>query len=858
MPALLRSREHPAGSLLPMDAKCCQLLPSVCTVLADPGHPVADDTCLEKLLDWFKALASPGPSLLVLEENPCLIELILTVLKQGEPNPVLLSFVLRLTGILAASESSFQHLQQQEVVFGAFGEAGPLGSPLWEDMTIRSGWVQGVYIMLQHYSAFQFLCNSGALDVIFALQGDPSLFIAAGANRLLARVLIFSVESEPSRLLSSKDCDWPACAQMMVARVEDALKSRSSSRVQHSLKLLTTLFEHNQDAWTEILWSRVAETVGALLTEEPVQAGHLLVDLFLSMARSPAFSCHECSLWKLVALALKNISLVQVGPLARGLLKLETCPQAVKAQSLTVLLQPMGCILRASSHRFEFPGELLSHHIASLTPDASSVESLLSTRSSCASLLCQTMAHLEEIQELACLAVEFPHKSLLCSVVTLLQFCAGLAVPSSSFGATVGNILIGCFRVQRAALSLLGALSRWAASVHGKEMLHVFDVLLAYLRSPESRPVILKKALQGILKWLLSALDPSVSLADFQQHRQFLRDTVQVLQKHMCSPSWEVRDSALEFLSLAMKHLRGQDWFWQELLSSEVPMLLEGLLDDAESYVRASAVKTLGHFSLIAHTGSEIPVSKNNGSAKEVSVGARFLEILSSDSEGFPRRAVISVFIDWLKEGHPEVLAVPEEFVSQALQAVDGDLDWEVKISALELVDIFIAQTFRRFGLQESSTSAGSFLARLPVHLPDLLQIFCQTKMFAFLFRALQDCDRPVALKACEVLLALKSNICKDKCLEQQKSSPLGDAAQLKEGPTGTPSSLLSLPVGEAAEKSCKDPERLQLILESMDLERLQRTLDVSSDYLERSPQSLLQDILSAAGNAEENKADCY
>lgn len=48
------------NSLLPMDAKCSQLLPAVCAVLADPGHPVADDTCLEKLLDWFKALASAG------------------------------------------------------------------------------------------------------------------------------------------------------------------------------------------------------------------------------------------------------------------------------------------------------------------------------------------------------------------------------------------------------------------------------------------------------------------------------------------------------------------------------------------------------------------------------------------------------------------------------------------------------------------------------------------------------------------------------------------------------------------------------------------------------------------------------
>ncbi|XP_039216511.1 BRCA1-associated ATM activator 1 isoform X2 [Crotalus tigris] len=828
-----------------MDAKCSQLLPSVCAVLADPGHPVADDTCLEKLLDWFKALASAGPSLLVLKENPCLIEFILAVLRQGEPNPVLLAFVLRLTGILAASESSFQRLQQQEVVFGAFGEAGPLGSPLWENMTIRSGWVQGAFIMLQHYSAFQFLCNSGALDVIFTLQGDPSLFIAAGANRLLARLLIFSVESEPSRLLSPKDSDWPACARMMVARVEEALKSRSPSRIKHSLKLLMTLFEHNQDAWTEILWSRIAERVEALLVEEPVQAGPLLADLFLSMARSPAFSCHECSLWKLVALALKNIGLAQVGSLAHGLLKLEACPQAIQAQSLAVLLRPMDYILRATSPHLGFP-RLLDEALA----DASSVESLLST-----SLLCQTMAHLQDVQELMCLAVEFPHKPLLCSVVTLLQLCAGQAVPSSSCGATLGNILIGSFRVQRAALSLLGALSRWAASVHDEERLQVFGVLLTYLRSPESNPVILKKALQGTLKWLLGALEPSISLADLQQHRQFLRDTVQLLQKHLCSPSWEVRDSSLEFLSLAMKHLRGLDWFGQELLSSGMPLLLEDLLDDPESYVRASAVKTWGRFSLLARSGPEAPVLTSTESAKEVCVGgARLLDILSSDSEGFPRRAVIGVFLDWLKEGHPEASAAPADLVSRALQAVEGDLDWEVRMSTLELVGLFIAQMFEQLGLGGSSTSAASFLAKPPASLPDVLRLFSQMGMFGFLFRALQDCDRPVALKACQVLLDLKSSLCRHR----SKRSPSGDPAGLKEVPTEMPSSLLSLTAGEAAEKGGQDPERLRLILESMDLEGLQRTLDVSSDYLERSPQSLLQDILSTAGNTEENKVDCY
>ncbi|XP_026549723.1 BRCA1-associated ATM activator 1-like, partial [Notechis scutatus] len=268
------------------------------------------------------------------------------------------------------------------------------------------------------------------------------------------------------------------------------------------------------------------------------------------------------------------------------------------------------------------------------------------------------------------------------------------------------------------------------------------------------------------------------------------------------------------------------DWFWQELLSSEVPRLLEDLLGDPESYVRASAVRTWGRFSLMAYSGPEAPVCKSNENPKELCIGGvRLLEILSSDAEGFPRRAAIGVFLDWLKEGHPEASASPAEFVSRALQAVDGDLDWEVKMAALDLVGVFIGQTFGRLG--QSSTSAGSSLANLA----DVLRLFGQMKMLGFLFRALQDCDRPVAVKACEVLLALKSAVCKHR----SKSSPSGDASGLKEVPTeSSSSSLSSLPAGEAAEKDCQDPERLRRILEFTDLEGLQRALDVSSDHLER------------------------
>ncbi|XP_067317948.1 BRCA1-associated ATM activator 1-like [Anolis sagrei] len=834
-----------------MEAQCSQLLPAVCTVLADPGCPLSDDTSLEKLLDWFQALTRTGSSLLLLEENPCLTEMVLAVLRQEEPSPNILSFVLRLTGILAASETSFQHLQQGEVVFGAFGEAGALGSPLWEDMTIRSGWVTGVYTMLQHYSAFQFLCNSGALDVIFTLQGDRSLFVASGANRLLARLLIFSVQSEPSRLLCAKDCDWPACARMIAARAEDSLKSRSTSRVAHSLKLLTTLFEHSQDPWTEVLWSRMAETVGSLLTEEPVQAGHSLVDLFLSMARSPAFSNPECSLWKLVALALKNLSPTQSGPLALGLLKLEACPEAIKKQSFNTLLLPMDCILRAASDSLEFPS------LWDRPPRcaATSVEPLLSSRASCISLLCQTLAHLEEIQGLSSTPVDVPHKPLLRSLVTVLQFCVGLAVPVSAVGATLGKTLIGCFRVQRAALGLLAALSQWTTSVCDEDIDQVFDILLVYLKSPDTSPTVLKKTFQATLKWFLNTLEPSGSTADFQRHQQVFRDIFAVLQKRMCSPSWEVRDSALEFLTLVMKDLKGRQWFWEALLLSEVPALAESLLDDPESYVRATAVKALGQFSLMVAVDSH-----GSGDRKEAGgVGTRLLQILTTDTEGFPRRAVIGVFIDWLRESHPDVLSAPEPFVSDVMQAVSRDLDWEVKVSGLELAEAFAAQTFARFGLVKCPYTTDCLPSgSVPSHLPELMQIFSRVKLFEFLFRALQDCDRPVALKACRVLLAVKPKICKDSCTEPEKSLEQNGGTRPEELPGDASPSALIHTIGESCEQFLRDPESLPTVLKSMDLEALERSLDLSSDHLEQSPQSLLQDILSASGHVEENEADCY
>uniref|UniRef100_A0A673A3K9 BRCA1-associated ATM activator 1 n=1 Tax=Sphaeramia orbicularis TaxID=375764 RepID=A0A673A3K9_9TELE len=92
-----------------MDTECVSLLPRVCEVLADSGRSLPDDTSLEKLLDWFTGLNKAGGSLLT--TCPCLLEFISTVISNSTSDPAVLSFTIKLTGLMAATEDGFRTLQ---------------------------------------------------------------------------------------------------------------------------------------------------------------------------------------------------------------------------------------------------------------------------------------------------------------------------------------------------------------------------------------------------------------------------------------------------------------------------------------------------------------------------------------------------------------------------------------------------------------------------------------------------------------------------------------------------------------------------------------------------------------------------
>ncbi|NXL44177.1 BRAT1 protein, partial [Podilymbus podiceps] len=835
-----------------MTRECSLLLPRVCAALADPRQPGSDDTCLEKLLDWFRQLTMFDPSVELLQDNPCLMEFITSVLALPEPNPSILSFTLRLAGILAASEIRFQHLQEEKLLVRLFGRDGPLSSAVWEDASVRSGWVEGVHSMMHHLPALHFLCNGGGIDMIFTLQGDPSLFVASAASQLLVHVLTFSVESETTTPLGTKDCDWPACAQMIIKHIEDSLRSSSASHIQRSLKLLSSLFRSCHATWTEVLWLGIEKQIESFLTEETVQVQHMLANLLLNMAWSPVFHEAGGSFWPLVTSALEHLAPVQAGPLAVGILRLYKSPQDVRIQALTVLLQPMECILRAASQPLEYAG-LLDESVG----DPTTIESLLSSKSSCASLLCQTLARLEELLSLMRSPIDLPYTSLLRSLTAILQFCNGFLRPASPLGSTISRILINCFRVQRSALDVLAALAeqKCCDTVMGS----VFDVLLAYLESPNTSCTVLKKTFQATSKWLVSLQELSCSNSQWQQAEKILEDVFLVLQKHLCSPSWEVRDSSLEFLTTLIKYLRDQDEFRQSLLSSEVPRLTESLLEDPESYVRASAVTAVGYLAFITYFAPESPVTGNQ-SSKENTI-AKLQEILSTDPEGFPRRAVISIFIKWLRQGCTGQLEDTEQFVSRVIETVQRDLDWEVRLGGLELVEIFCSQTICQLGLRKGPYAPVSSAVSSSIHQNESLQVFCRANLFSFLYRSLCDCDKPIGQRACDILLSLRCSFYPTSTLKDSQEtgdSPSGQGLAWLQRTLRQGSLAQNFPTDGSNGMDFQDPESMIIALGTIEFEDLHDELNRCSDHVEKSPQSLLQDILATAGTVEENEVDCY
>uniref|UniRef100_A0A3B3YQ05 BRCA1-associated ATM activator 1 n=1 Tax=Poecilia mexicana TaxID=48701 RepID=A0A3B3YQ05_9TELE len=707
-----------------MDSQCVSILPRVCGVLLVSGSSLPDDTSLEKLLDWFTTIAQTGTSLL--EACPCLVDFVSKVAFDYTSGSSILSFTLKLTGLIGASEDGFKVLKVQ------LKNPNSPQPGLWEDPCLRIGWIQGLKMILKHSEALSFFAQADLIEPLLQLQTDSSLFVASAANQTLAQVLVL--------------CQSPSSVG------HNGSKNRD--------------LEHNS------LSMESTQNYSGIITK---------VSDYLNKS-----------------VVLKEIS------------------QLPGSQQILRLL-----------------AMLLEHQLSLFHVETVILGSVPPQASDC----------------LPC-----PQRLIVTAILLLLRLCCVDSSSSSAGCVEVVRFITGNSKVQKCALEALLVLSKSP----GKTL-----TLPNTAKHPTSLPCHSVFKLVGDLtgkaatgrysSWIWPCVTGSMC-RQIGSPLSSLLGFIQAVRKRACDTRWEARDSTVEFLG----HLVGAPSCWafteQEMEPSDVLLggrsftvpLLKEALQDPESYVRASSISALAQ--------TLTPSWQDGTALTQEQVGRN--NILFQDSEGFARRAAVKYFIAWFSAcSSPSSCWLLMQSVPTVLSQGVADLDWEVKLHTLELAELVLDRAFSDPSPSHPYAVMSDQDHRLPIagqqsDLLSSLKNLVDWGVVSALLCGVVDCDRPVALKACQLLLKLRGIVCpemgKDTCVVSEACSEAD-----KEGICAS-----------------VDPECVSVceVLRVLDLDEKLSILTQSSDHIYNSPLSLLQDILTAAAASsppgqdprQELVMDCY
>lgn len=283
--------------------------------------------------------------------------------------------------------------------------------------------------------------------------------------------------------------------------------------------------------------------------------------------------------------------------------------------------------------------------------------------------------------------------------------------------------------------------------------------------------------------------------------------------------------------------------------------------------------------------------------SSQAEIVTRLLEILSQDTEGFSRRAVVRFFITWFSScSSPSSCSLLTQSVPSVLSQGMADLDWEVKVHTLELAELLLNRASgsrpQPYAVRSDWTSERPSHTEMHTRAVEsdpvaTLNGLVDQGVFSALLSGLVDCDRPVGLKACQLLMRLRDTVCPlllgdqaacDALLTDSRASceltGCGWAREVRRmlRTTTASMSIFDSADGLGPEDCCEEEEEEEdgtvrvgvcEALRCLGLDERLAVLTQSSDHVHNSPLSLLQDILTASRtnarlDSQEVIVDCY
>ncbi|KAJ2813835.1 hypothetical protein H4S07_000385 [Coemansia furcata] len=184
------------------------------------------------------------------------------------------------------------------------------------------------------------------------------------------------------------------------------------------------------------------------------------------------------------------------------------------------------------------------------------------------------------------------------------------------------------------------------------------------------------------LKLLFDLVLESISDHDDEDSVRFIQLLAQSVKARLADVEWEVRDTALEFITATANTL---EWTRARGLIADGDLLgdVTSALSDTEEYVRASGAQAL-----VAILGSA-DVGFRQQVADHSSLGSRQLEQLINDSEAFVKRAALDLIYalgDHSVNGHLEGREWLHCLAYSKLYQMGDDPDFEVRVRCAKIL----------------------------------------------------------------------------------------------------------------------------------------------------------------------------
>ncbi|XP_071106166.1 BRCA1-associated ATM activator 1-like [Haliotis cracherodii] len=797
------------------DSQFVKKLSDVFDFFLDIQKPIADDTCLQRLLDILKEKFSDTEC----KSGSQFIKKACEKIDNLESSIV--TFALQLAGQEAQKEGLIVSRHLYETISN---------KGLWKDISIGTSYFDSLSQVAGTSNGWTWLTEEKDYveQAVQSLQEDTSLFLHSSARKLITMLLKtqnqFKMDAEERK---------PGC------RV--AICHLLSEDIHRELRQAADSPDRPLTLYLENLLSILVSSEGLLQEIYDEEVVHNMLRICLGRRSGSSSLCGEA--------LMKCLCLCQ----QRGNYRLDDFMKRFLDHSIDGLKQGNVCKyhklavkIHQSFTELAVCGELqeivlLPYSIMLGEPPLSVGSSLLQAcrqammnKAQCIQLLLHTTD---------CLPLKDGDLQMMLELLELTHLRVDVPVADHLSNDIRQNVVDN----KRLQLSLLDKIHcNIGISVPVAMITKALDVIMEIASGTFTDNTLQQKGFDCVLSLLrLLATAPNGS----EHLTNYLPLVVRQLDRHLVSTQWENRDTAVEAV-IKLASLHNIPAAGALLSSSHILGSAWQCVSDSDSYVRASAIRLIA---TVVMAPQLCDAFLSQLKQTEADIVHKLTEIIKTDSEAFPRRAAVSS-LQAIHSSRSIPEPVVREIFSSMVQAM-ADFDWEVKANTLDFWQYVCDQEIKSLpsdvpdyvvNLLPSGTKRKLDNGSTLTH--DLF-VLSQTGFCEAVISGTEDYDNHVQEKSYKILKNLKGKINDD--VDENKLKKL----KVENGDETNGSH----PVNSEPELSTARLTTFLQLLRDTDIELKLSVLSGSADEYSKNPLALLEDILSEDKDIEDDKfVDCY